>query len=107
MDFKLKCTFTKNLWINQDKTSFKALVCETIPGKDFTKSWAIWTKVQMLEGVEYLVEGYISESPNKGFINEQGKTAYASNFNATTVIPLDANHSFPDYDDSNLDEVPF
>jgi len=109
MDFKLKCTLGKNLWVSHDQTSRLVQVVEKIPHKDFTKSWAIWLKTEMYPEVEYLIEGYISEAPNKGFMNEQGKVAYKANFNAMTVIPLDEKHAFPDateYDPS-LENIPF
>jgi hypothetical protein len=105
MDFKLTCTLSKTLWTSDDRSSRLVLVTEKIPGKDFTKNWAIWTSAELFNNQEYIISGYITEAPNKGFINEQGKVAYKANFNATQVLHADETYSFgepPKLDDTTI-----
>lgn len=108
MFFKLNCTYSRTLWSNADKTSHLVQVIEPI--KSDTKTWAIWTRTELHTGIDYTIEGYISESPNKKFQDANGKVAYQANYNATNITSLtsDLINNFgpePSFDEN--ESIPF
>lgn len=92
MQFKLQATAIKVLWANDTRDSFLYSLQETIvnnkTSETYTKSWAVWSRIELLVGHTYDVDGYITEAPNKGYMNEQGKVAYKANYNATKCDDL-------------------
>lgn len=99
------------LWKNNDNTSFLCSIQETEvnqkTSETHSKTWAVFTKQELFVGAQYDIEGYVSESPNKGFINEQGKVAYKANFNATKCedcTAFEINHDTPQ---PFLEDIPF
>ena len=116
MIFKLQATAIKVLWVNDSRDSFLYSVQETIinykTSQPHTKSWAIWSREELIIGHSYDIEGYISESPDNKFKNDAGKVAYKANYNATKCDDLtdfdypkcDDFGPVPSFDDS---EIPF
>jgi len=115
MQFKLTGTMIKNVWASDSHDSFLNHLQETII--DFktkeprTKIWSVWTRSELLLGHSYDIEGYITEKPNKGYINTAGKVAYKSDYNATRIVPLEDTQSAPDdfgpVPSFDSDEIPF
>ena len=108
MEFKLTGRAMRTLW--QNEVSALCSVQETFSnkGKEGTKTWAVFTNQPLTIGAEYTITGYVTESPNKGFMNEQSKVAYKSNFNATHVQMLGEQHDFGDPpDNQDLENIPF
>lgn len=111
MKFKLTGTMNRVLWKNDSGTSFLVSIqeAEVNPktSETHTKTWSIFTKQELFVGAQYDIEGYVSEIPNKGFVNEQGKVAYKANFNATKCedcTAFEINHDTPTPD---MGEIPF
>lgn len=61
---------------------------ETFNG-DKTKTWRIFSNQDLMIGASYSFEGYISESPNDRYKDQNGKASYQTTFNATNITPSD------------------
>lgn len=118
MNFKLQATMIKVLWASNARDSFLNSLQETIvnnrTSETYTRSWAVWSRLELSVGSTYDIEGYITETPNKGFMNEAGKVAYKANFNATKIedvsdfdVPNPSDFENPPVFDESLENIPF
>lgn len=63
--------------------------------KNGTKSWNIFTSFNLNPGTHYEFSGYITESPNKMYQNQQGKHPYQTTYNCETANPIQVSNSGP------------
>lgn len=105
MQFKSTCTVTQLVKSGQSQNGswFLYRIEEQI-SKDKTKSWSVFAKAPLNVGGKYILEGYLSESPNKRFKDDGGKLAYQTTFNVEQATFADDGWPDPRISD---DTMPF
>jgi len=63
-------------------------------GAEKTKTWRVFCGTSLFVGVEYDLQGYISESPNKAYKNDGGKHPYQTSYNAIKCLSVEAEIPF-------------
>lgn len=104
MKFELTATIEKELWSSNGSYLYK--VNEKQDKKD--KGWTVFTKEPCNFGITYSFTGYVSESPDKKVVDQNGKKIYRMSFNATHVKELGQSNDFgPEPKFNNDESIPF
>ncbi len=112
MDFKTKAKVTQLFKSGQGKQGPWYLYRIQEQAGRNTKTWSVFTNIELGVLDEYELSGYISESPNKSYQNQAGKHPYQTTFNVTNakLVGYAQEKQFNDNEPPRInqdDEIPF
>ncbi|HEY9705651.1 MAG TPA: hypothetical protein V6C58_24645 [Allocoleopsis sp.] len=112
MNFNLDATIEKLVASGEAKNGPWYLYRVKEQDGKYSKSWTVFTNIQLGIGDYYELKGKISESPNKKFKNDAGKHPYQTTFNVlqSKLLSVGNTNKFDDQEPPLInqdDEIPF